>query len=813
MSTLFSKKPGRLPSLFVGFLCIFTYAVFAVPLRVIDLASSTAWTASVAGAAPRPIIVPGAGWNSDQQNPRIGRDIDNVLYQRSITIPAVVAGQVTKIHFGTVNHGAEVYIDDHLVTTHVGPNMPFEADLTPFVMPGTTYTLKVKAYSYNGHYKDGVPKAKLMNWFSEGICKFIRMEVFPPIYIKNVFVKPSVTSKQLVYDVVIHNGTAASASLKFDGKLSSWNSDSWIYPVIPTQNVTVAAGQDAKVTVSIPWNLGSASYWWPNIPFREDYVARLHNLSIIITGGAMPADSLTQRFGFVQWGEGPYYYTVNGVRIGCLPSNGTQEATMSYDCYSTLPAYLPPHGPSTGFPETCKKYGRLGIVMNRLHSATPTEYMLKVAEELGSIFEPEIPPRGWDQSRFDSASFSQSCVDMALTCRNSPCCGFYSDCNECSAFMTGHQQGIMIDALYSVDPTHPIIAEDDHYNNVAGTFSGPGVYKGNTSAGHACASQHYQDYRPWKSTQMITQLGEFSGNGGPMPYPCTNVAIVREGDLGLDMRMRDVASWGIWHIVGWWPNFLEGGNAALGANGESAIHADRKDGVDGWGSPEINFLARCLDPYIVVDKGIQSTNICFSNPWPTTIPSYAAGATISRSLEVFNGGFFGDSLNIVWEARWDSPTGTVAASGSTGLFAVQRGFHVTKTVSFAAPAAAATADTVALAGVTVMSKENRVYYNVNNRKLYVIYKSVLPTALLTASRPRQFDGAASQGIRTMGGSMLLIPAGSYRLSVVDARGKTLLRESGVGPKTIDIGRVGIGMRIVEVRAEKTRLLQTVLRVK
>jgi hypothetical protein len=803
--------------LFFGFLCIYAYAVLASPLQVIDLASSTAWTGSVAGGASRPIVVPGAGWNSDQQNPRIDRDgTDNVLYQRSISIPTVVAGQITMVHFGSVNHGAEVYIDNNLVITHVGPNMPFEADITPFVTPGNTYTLKVKAYSYRAHYKDGVPIGEVAHtgWFSEGIVKFVRMEVYPSIYIKNVFVKPSVANKQLSYDVVIHNGTAAGATLKFDGKLSSWNNDAWVYPSIPTQDVTVAAGQDAKVTVSVAWNLGVASYWWPNIPFREEYVARLHNLSLSITNGNALADSLTQRFGFVQWSEGPYYYMVNGVRLGGLASNGTQEPTMSYDCFSTLPAYLPPHGPNTGYPETLRKYMRLGIVMNRCHSSTPTEYMLKTAEELGHIFECELPPRGYDQNVFDSASFCQSARDMAYFIRNSPCCAFYSDCNECEPFMNAHQQGILIDALYSVDPTHPIIAEDNQ-------SGGPGRYAGNATTAHACKAQHYQDYRNWPLKQMITGLGEYADKYQTRPFPCTASGVGREGDLGLDMRLRDVTYWALWHVVGWWPNFLEGGTYTLGNNGDADEQgADRVDGPNGngWGSPEVVFMQRCLDPYIVVDKGIQSTNICFSNPWPTVIPSYAAAATISRTLEVFNGGFFGDSLMVVWEARWDSAGGKVCASGSTGPFEVQPGFHVTQTVSFAAPATTAAADTVAITGGTVMSRENRVYYNVNNRKLFVIYKSVMPTGLLTASlppvkRPRQFDGTALPGIQAMKGSALAVPAGSYRLVVIDACGKTLLRESGVGPKTVDISRIGSGMRIVELSTDNAHAVKTVFRVK
>jgi hypothetical protein len=117
-----------------------------------------------------------------------------------------------------------------------------------------------------------------------------------------------------------------------------------------------------------------------------------------------------------------------------------------------------------------------------------------------------------------------------------------------------------------------------------------------------------------------------------------------------------------------------------------------------------------------------------------------------------------------------------------------------------------------------MYKEDRLYYNVNNRKLYVIYKSVMPTALLTANlpptnKPRQLSATAPLGIQAMSGSMLSIPSGNYRLVVVDARGKTLLRESSVGPKTVDMNRIGSGMRIVELSTENAHVVRTVFRVK
>lgn len=60
-------------------------------LKDIDLTSDTAWTLAIDGAAPRPIKVPGGGWNSDEQSPPIQtmKDVkDYVLYERKVLMPA-----------------------------------------------------------------------------------------------------------------------------------------------------------------------------------------------------------------------------------------------------------------------------------------------------------------------------------------------------------------------------------------------------------------------------------------------------------------------------------------------------------------------------------------------------------------------------------------------------------------------------------------------------------------------------------------------------------------------------------------------------
>lgn len=90
------------------------------PVWRYDLASDTNWTlSSPCLNAPRPVVVPGGGFNSDlQRKPWIDgyllqktcAETQNMTYKRSFDLPAdkLLAGRAVFIEFGGVAHGAEV---------------------------------------------------------------------------------------------------------------------------------------------------------------------------------------------------------------------------------------------------------------------------------------------------------------------------------------------------------------------------------------------------------------------------------------------------------------------------------------------------------------------------------------------------------------------------------------------------------------------------------------------------------------------------------------------------------------------------------
>ena len=334
-------------------------------LAEIDLASGGAgWTLSADGGTARPIKAPGGGWNSDWQEPRIDTMtgvVDYVVYERKILVPKIIAGQVTRISFGAVNYGADVFANDKLMGSHVGSMTPFEVDISSAVVPGKECTPKVKAY-HRRHYmvpvggrpkelspfqtNTVVKKAPTMltcsipvsidtpvgsqNWvgcgwfgqdkFSYGIIRHIKMNILPPVHVDGIFVKPSVSNDTLTVVVSIRNSLTVEKSLVLSGRLSPWKSGSWRYPAIPDTSLTIPAGKSKEVVLGpIKWGLGPMSYWWPNIQFREDYAATLHNLVLDIKEPgwllSKKHQTYTQRFGFCEHSEGPYYYMVNGVRV------------------------------------------------------------------------------------------------------------------------------------------------------------------------------------------------------------------------------------------------------------------------------------------------------------------------------------------------------------------------------------------------------------------------------------------------------------------------------------------------------------------
>ena len=410
--------------------------------------------------------------------------------------------------FGAVNHRATLTIQSvhggpmQTVGTNTTSWTPSSFDLTPFVRPGGRYLISVDV---KGRYalRDAagyfmVPEGA--SWspnIAQGIFQSARLEVFPALYISDAFVRTSVQNRTLQYDVTVANSTDRQQTAVLDSRLSSWNRSPWRYPNLADRSVTVPAHSTRTFTSpAVAWNLGSQSYWWPNVPYHAGYRAQLHELQLELHGShghghgkrghdddVKPSGALV-RFGFRESRQVGSNYELNGVRIN-YRGDSLQPADYDSidnggrgDAIDTLPGFLAPTRTNGGWPQAVENYLRLNFSDVRAHQVPWTPYMLDVADERGLMVIDETAIRGSNLRETFAGDALQNMTghlrDLVLRDRNHASVLRWSQANEPGGIFGGKDSPIPLpfpvtppgagaafdEALYqtvmSADTTRPI---------------------------------------------------------------------------------------------------------------------------------------------------------------------------------------------------------------------------------------------------------------------------------------------------------------------------------------------------------------------
>ncbi len=628
-----------------------------------------------------------------------------IEFKRSITIPNLSPEQVTKVQFGAVNDGGEVYIDGNLVETIVVNIIPQEVDITDFVQPGSTHILKIRTFRREQYMPAGVfPHG--FNYDSLGLTRYVRLAVYPQVHVTDSHVRSSVTNDTFSFDVYVHNHSSNAQLITIKSNLTSWNGDAWSYPGISDEIVTIPADSEIKITIGpISWGLGQSSYWWPNIPFDENYEAQLHNLNLTLEDGNGTVDSFTQRFGFAEYLEGPYYYMINGVKVTQI-MDSTQENFFHWEsgyqfAYQFADAFRPPDaGGNMGAKESWKRYMRIGFNAIRMHNSIPTEYMLDMADEVGMMIVQETAIRGLSGSEevWHNVYKPAAVQEVIRFVRSHPSIVRYSLHNEWLE-SNGADNAKLIDAAVQTDITRPF--------SLSTCCTDPSKGKRTSSDGqnHAWIMTHYKE--PSTNLTEIVGVQEFGWYSSGSKDGTKNMA-----KSGILYRRNNYATFGPWNWNNYWPNFLEGSSYDNYFN--NWAYGDRTDGVDGWGSPIIEFVQRCLHIYASADVDmIQRIPSTMWNPGDPSlpifrtsdIPTFNSGNNVSREMITFNNSLSSGTFHIEWELRWDAPDGAIADFGSTPDVTIDAGYHDTTWINFTSPGTGTT------------------------RKLYFIVKTVVDGAV------------------------------------------------------------------------------------
>ncbi len=645
------------------------------------------------------IAVPGGGW-AKQGFP----SVSEAEYVRTITVPNIHSAQTTEVTFGAVNFQAQLSIDGKVVGTDTTSFLPSTFDISPFVKPGGTYTLSVLVkgrdalMDSDGYFTipdgaDWSPK------IAEGIFRSADLQVYPAVYISNAFVETSVTNKSLRYQVSITNTSSMRQRTTVHAQLTSWNRSSWAYPSLPTTVVSVAPGQTRNVWIGpVTWKLGPKSYWWPDVPYRADYRAQLHDWHLnLVTPGEADADAMYQ-FGFRQIQQVGDHFDLNGIRVNFRGDN-LQEAdydSINYgggpgDAYDTLPGFLAPTGANPGWPRAVENYLHLNYNDVRIHQIPATPYMLDIADQRGLMIIDETAIRG-SNLRQNFATGRPNMVsdarDLVLRDRNHASVLRWSEANEPISIKAPPGSGVpFLAALYSaimaLDPTRPISADEFnvfqdlpqsnftvwcHYVAEDGVGSSygysdnsckgaPGLNPGKPYGIGEFLDESSKQYFEWFAT--ATEVLRTEGASDVRPYTLLNIwASVIPGVNSTTMTLE------------------QGGHPIYGANNLA----------NPWANPQIQRIQDAFSPVLVADQSYWEANKLSNTEgdWPSVEVSLPVDRSVTRTLEIFNDTFMGTNLHVAWQIHAGSATGPIVDGQVLDLH-VPLGAHVLHQITFTTP--------------------------------------------------------------------------------------------------------------------------------
>ena len=190
--------------------------------------------------------------------------INNMWYQRIISVPVDWNGKKILLHFGAVDYKAEAYIDGKFVGRHIGGTSSFEFDITSFVTAGNEHNLVIYVNDEQRSGKQTTGK-QCDNFFSGG-CSYTRttgiwqtvwMEAASNFGLKSTHVITDLDQKQVViYPTFFNenNNYSLKVTLKDNGKTVSQK--------------TIKANNSSVCILPV----SNVKTWSPESPFLYDLV-------------------------------------------------------------------------------------------------------------------------------------------------------------------------------------------------------------------------------------------------------------------------------------------------------------------------------------------------------------------------------------------------------------------------------------------------------------------------------------------------------------------------------------------------------------
>ncbi len=249
-----------------------------------------------------------------------------VWYRTRVNVPASLTGRAFTLEFPLNNLNTTVYVNGIYCGFEKNPFCRFTLDLTQAVKAGQVNEIMVGIRdAWYGRSADPANPMKLRKTFhfpTKLLCGGFQDLDYPVwncpmsgllatpifgaagvVYSADVFVKPSVSKKNLATEITLANPSAKPQSIEILQEVID-PATGEVVKTFTSPPATVGAGQQTTVSTSTAWS--DPKLWWPDAP-------ALYTLKTTLSANGKPVDSQETTFGFREWLINGTQFTLNGV--------------------------------------------------------------------------------------------------------------------------------------------------------------------------------------------------------------------------------------------------------------------------------------------------------------------------------------------------------------------------------------------------------------------------------------------------------------------------------------------------------------------
>ena len=215
---------------------------------------------------------------------------------REISVPKLRKGERAILHFGSVRHRAEVFIDSTLVGYDMVAETPFDVDITNVLKPGSKQQLAVRITHPGGnyHWQDFTP----MDWGNYklppsrgfgGILAPVTLDIVPEVSIADIYIQNQPVPTKVKAIITIDNSDDALRKDELHVRLYPKGQPQITVAEKMVRNLRLHHGENM---VEVPFECHGVQLWNIDTP-------SLYTCEVSLTKSK---DSDTQNFGF-RWFE------------------------------------------------------------------------------------------------------------------------------------------------------------------------------------------------------------------------------------------------------------------------------------------------------------------------------------------------------------------------------------------------------------------------------------------------------------------------------------------------------------------------------